>query len=779
LIRFLILLKFIFCAIIYQEKMPLEVKNAIHNPLIITGDYQVQRFTNAVMIEAASNCTITLPLLDDTLIGFFLWIKRNDNNNFSVNVVPSVGNTIEGLSTITLSNHQGLGVLGFNETVWRYFSGDRFTIVTDADLATISPTNIGYLVYNTNAGFDAGVGLYYSDGAAWLLVSSGGSVTTLSPITGSGAPLDPIRLISGTSNFQLLQWSGSAWALAQGATNNQIFVDTGGNDATGQPNNPFRPYLTIAGARTAAIALGVQTTIYVRPGNHTLTSRLIANLVSYYFSPKCFITCTTTPFQWTAGDPVISEFQCYGYGDFFSTTASMVDIINITSFIVQADNLITSGADAILVATTGSVGAVNITVRQTIQSTIGFAARLRNATSGGRIYADNIVGATSGVVFDSSSSIWVVTSRNISGTSANGVLMSSTQNATIITDTITSALSVPVSQSNGTLNINSTNIAASNAGTYAVDRSGGALILNNFTTISGNTTGAGTPAVRINGGAGSASISGDTLVGIEVTGACTAIVSLSLNRLTNVGTSNNMLVNSSGICSVNLIAPVMIGLGNIMMQLNSTGAYTVNVRVAEITATTSTVLSNTNANNLVDVATGNIIGSTLGLFILSAGTNIISFDNINTTSASAAAFAIANASNNTITGCTLTSAGQNCLQVASTSSGTLNWNVMQTRATGVAPVAITTAGNPILNFFRGYFACSFNNAAGHVFSVTNTGTAVFKLFNCVGTKTNAGARIINSSAAMNVLVYSTFTTNDVSVNTTFQVGNNLVDALVV
>lgn len=100
----------------------------------------------------------------------------------------------------------------------------------------------------------------------------GGGVATVgayAPLLSTGGA-DPIISISAGANRDVLQFDGSTWAKRTSTVGRNIFVDNVvGNDATAQVYNPFRPYLTIQAAHTAATA---GDTIIIRsPGTYAAT----------------------------------------------------------------------------------------------------------------------------------------------------------------------------------------------------------------------------------------------------------------------------------------------------------------------------------------------------------------------------------------------------------------------------------------------------------------------------------------------------------------------------
>lgn len=75
------------------------------------------------------------------------------------------------------------------------------------------------------------------------------------------------------------------------AVGNSVFVDVDGSDSTGTRERSDKPFLTLAAARTAATS---GDTIFVRPGNYSVTTNLLKNGVNWEFSPGATVTKTDT-----------------------------------------------------------------------------------------------------------------------------------------------------------------------------------------------------------------------------------------------------------------------------------------------------------------------------------------------------------------------------------------------------------------------------------------------------------------------------------------------------
>jgi hypothetical protein len=474
---------------------------------------------------------------------------------------------------------------------------------------------------------------------------------------------------------------------------------------------------------------------------------------------------------------VLASFQCYGYGE-FSCTANAARVVeltgNVTNFILYADSLSSSVNDAVSV---NGITNCYMNIRNTIQSSIANGMLLELVTRG-IIYAGSIFGSVRGIDLPTNSTRWYINCFSITGVTSNAVRTQGANNVFIDCVNINSVLSISVSVVLGNCFIRVRNMTSA-FGTFVLDHIDGDCSVIGFDTLTGSNASA---AVRSRG-TGRTELYGDTITGIVITGG-TPVVNAKINKLlrpSGAGSSNLLITGATG-GAITLVVGTVIG-GNASLIFRNVGAGPIVMTIiADFVDTggNASVFINNNTGGINYVKVGRITSTILTAFDLTGGINYLEFDTASTITNNVPVVNVDLNSVNYIRGRTAIAAGLgNCLRIMPTATGTTTWAVDQSFASGNSTFAIDITGNPTLNFIDAYGNCSLNNLIGHVYTVTGAGTPVIKLFNCVGTKTNAAAKIVSSTNAINVLVYSTFTSNDTSTNTTFQVGNNLVSALVV
>lgn len=271
---------------------------------------------------------------------------------------------------------------------------------TPTKFATVTELNnsiINRVYQNTNNAVDGDVHQQVELDEA---VSLWREPTAVLPLAYSGLlQSQQIKLTDGTTTGVTLQWNGTAWVEAQARTGKTLWVDsTYGNPANAQPYNPFRPYLNLDAAQTAATT---GDTIYVRPGAYT-TSGIGKNGVNWYFAPGAVVT---GPIR---DGGVAMVFTISGFGTFTTagnaveSTAATGTTINVKANSITStggSGVYQSGTNTVSVESlvTGTTGATCVNGTQSIRGMIT-ATTLQGAvcTGGNQIINGNINGFTAG-----------------------------------------------------------------------------------------------------------------------------------------------------------------------------------------------------------------------------------------------------------------------------------------------------------------------------------------------------------------------------------------------
>lgn len=453
----------------------------------VSSNYTIPGFSPIAVLLVngnTDNVIITLPKLRVTgpwiTSGYYVNIRRTDTNHVNiVKILPGSGDTINGLSEVYLSPGELSQIVvppGATSTDWKFINGYETSLMSIRDLATTDATKFpGLFAYNNNAGFGP-IGPYYSDGTIWQQFGSGSvTVNTQSPIIGDGTIISPIRITPGVEG-DVLQYVGGAWMLSNSLVNTVLFVDTGGDNATAQPNNPFRPYATIYAAKTAAIALPDVKTIYVRPGNYSDAQVgippggvLVADNLYYYFMPYCELHSSRTYFNINA--LTVTNFKVFGYGQF-----NDVRVINISnssiSYVYFEFESCFSTDTCVFIDSPGTES--YITVRREIRSSANNAIHFRSGV--GTINADTIANGlvpAIQIANNLSPHNLRVSARIITSTVGQLVRIESNTNTSIITASemrVSGANSNPPIEmlGNSNVTINSRSISATNVNSVAL-----------------------------------------------------------------------------------------------------------------------------------------------------------------------------------------------------------------------------------------------------------------------------------------------------------------------
>lgn len=123
---------------------------------------------------------------------------------------------------------------------------------------------------------------------------------------------------------------------------NVVFVDAiFGNDATGQRQDETRPFLTLAAASTAAIP---GDTVYVWPGDYSVSTNLVSDGIAWFFSTDVVVTATAIPFNTTV---LTQTLTVTGYGNFIGVGVPIIIASGISiNFYAQT---ITSDSNAVTI----------------------------------------------------------------------------------------------------------------------------------------------------------------------------------------------------------------------------------------------------------------------------------------------------------------------------------------------------------------------------------------------------------------------------------------------
>lgn len=277
----------------------------------IDGDYELDATAayNIVIADISSNSVLTLPDVNRVINGYYVWIKRKDNNPCELCILTSSDQLIDNETFIILSNNEEMKLMCGGKS-WCVVVGGNNFVTSCRDLSTSAPVKGGF-VYNTNEDFGSGVGYYVSDGIGWFELTEVGAITTIGMLKGNGSVTNPVTLMDANDG-NLIQWN-DGWNLSQSLTSNTIYVDSSyGNDLSGKKDNPLAAFSTLAGAVNYIISNSLTGyNVHVRKGLYKCECNLIILETNWFFESETYIACFKTPFQ-------IGTANCsvYGYGNF-------------------------------------------------------------------------------------------------------------------------------------------------------------------------------------------------------------------------------------------------------------------------------------------------------------------------------------------------------------------------------------------------------------------------------------------------------------------------------
>lgn len=175
------------------------------------------------------------------------WLQAAADIQFRMDgeTVGSAALTLPALSFLPLANRSML---------------DRLVLIGAASIAVqfgtgdVGPIPPAPIVDGSGGGGGGGV---TSVGATWPIESSGGSA--------------PVISLTDAAQREILQWSASGWSLRNTQVNQTIYVDpVYGDDGTGEPENPFRPFQTLDNAEQASEP---GTLLVLRAGQHIVQAQ--------------------------------------------------------------------------------------------------------------------------------------------------------------------------------------------------------------------------------------------------------------------------------------------------------------------------------------------------------------------------------------------------------------------------------------------------------------------------------------------------------------------------
>lgn len=191
--------------------------------------------------------------------------------------------------------------------------------------------------------------LAYWNGASWEVNISKSDVNEiLNPIVASGTGFtstasgsDPITY-TGSSNLPNL---------------NNVYVSKSGIDATGLPNRPDRPFLTIAAARAAAVALVptalARVLITVENGTYTNEQIILYSYIDWDLKSSLIYTTTNTV-SITDNNVAVTDCTVYGKANILTTSSSAVASLLRSIELLNASSNVVIYCNNIDIASTGT-----------------------------------------------------------------------------------------------------------------------------------------------------------------------------------------------------------------------------------------------------------------------------------------------------------------------------------------------------------------------------------------------------------------------------------------
>jgi hypothetical protein len=122
-----------------------------------------------------------------------------------------------------------------------------------------------------------------------------------------------------SATYEDLSLVHKAWVVSQNTVlSNSLFVDPNGNDTTGSKGKIGAPFQTIQVALSNAVS---GDTIFVFPGEYTITASILKNGVTYYFSPGAKVTISNGNSPFT-DNGITTICKIKGYGEFYQNSVS-------------------------------------------------------------------------------------------------------------------------------------------------------------------------------------------------------------------------------------------------------------------------------------------------------------------------------------------------------------------------------------------------------------------------------------------------------------------------
>lgn len=335
------------------------------------------RFTVLFYNCITNDSSIVLPDLTNLLNGLAIYIKRSDATDNTLTVNAQLGQTTNIGDSVELSASEELYMVATSNQ-WEVFRGGVYSLQSVRFLEDATPTEIGAIVYNTNAAFMSGVGYYGVNSlGAWVNLSDGitDTVTTTSPLIGDGSLVNPVTLESGV-NGSVLQYNGTSWVQGQFLTGTTYVDSVNGNDVTAQLGNPLFPYATLMSAVGELLTVAASgSSVYVRAGTYS-AENLMPLTINWYFEPGTTINCTGPIFQ-----PTDNFFGTVKGGNFVLASGIFINdagVFNVgSSALVDIDSLVID------------VGSVNVVQNQTTIMTFNANYIQINGATNNIFYSQN------------------------------------------------------------------------------------------------------------------------------------------------------------------------------------------------------------------------------------------------------------------------------------------------------------------------------------------------------------------------------------------------------
>lgn len=230
--------------------------------------------------------------------------------------------------------------------------------------------------------------------------------TAVLPLAYSGLlQSQQIKLTDGTAIGVTLQWNGTEWVEAQVRTGKTLWVDAAyGDPANAQPYNPFRPYLNLDAAQTAATTGDI---IYVRPGAYT-TSGIGKDGVNWYFDAGCAVS---GPIK---DGGVTMAFSIMGQASFTHSADTLAITAANSNVVVTAKKIESTGVASYAIRCTGGYALNPATLKVDADLNSTFQGIYCQGFS--RVTLRGDITATTGVDFNSAGSVTMI--GNIIATTA-------------------------------------------------------------------------------------------------------------------------------------------------------------------------------------------------------------------------------------------------------------------------------------------------------------------------------------------------------------------------